>query len=76
MSRCDVCGNEASRPTTVSEVFRVEGRMVLVENVPARVCTRCGELTFDRKSAERIRRMVHGEGTVRRHITMDVFAYA
>ena len=40
MSKCEVCGNEAFRDMTVDEVFKIEGRMVMVERIPARVCVR------------------------------------
>ena len=75
MSKCEVCGNATRRETTSNEVFTVEGRLVMVENVPAQACARCGETTFDRSSAERIRRIVHGERQALRHISVDVFAY-
>jgi YgiT-type zinc finger domain-containing protein len=76
MSKCDVCGNTTSRETTVSEVFNIEGRLVMVENIPAKACARCGEMTFDRAIAEKIRRIAHDHKRARRHISVDVFAYA
>jgi len=76
MSKCEVCGNTTFRETTVNELFDIEGRLVMIENVPARACTRCGETTFDRASAEKIRRIVHDEKHARRRISVDVFAYA
>ena len=54
----------------------IGGRHVLVEGIPARVCTRCGEATFSRETTERIRRMVHGEAHPVRAVAMEVFAYA
>lgn len=49
-------------PEQVDEGFDIDGRRVLVEDIPAQVCTRCGEATFSRETTERIRRIVHGEG--------------
>ncbi len=60
----------------VNEVFDIDGERILVENIPARVCQRCGEETFSRETTERIRRMVHGEPKPVRSISMDVFHYA
>jgi hypothetical protein len=37
---------------------------VLVENIPASVCARCGEATFSRETTERIRRMLYGEAAI------------
>jgi HTH-type transcriptional regulator/antitoxin MqsA len=75
MNRCHVCGNAEFREETVSEVFQIDGKTILVENIPARVCTRCGEPTFSRETTEKIRRMVHGEADPIRTVRMDVFAY-
>lgn len=60
--KCHVCGGEVARNKFVNEVLEVEGRRVLVEHIPAEVCTRCGEATFSRETTERIRLLVHGEG--------------
>ena len=75
MFRCHVCGKTESRQELVSEVFEIDGRPVQVEQVPAMVCLHCGELVFSRETAERVRRMVHGEATPIKSIQMDVFAY-
>ena len=71
MFHCHVCGHNAAKSELVSEVFNLEGRRVLVENIPALVCEHCGELTFSRETTERIRQMVRGTG---RPVPMDVFA--
>lgn len=76
MFRCHVCGSTEESQERVSEVFVIEGKRVIVEDIPASVCARCGEATFSRETTERIRRMVHGEATPLRTEVMDVFAYA
>ncbi len=76
MFRCYVCGSTEENQERVSEVFVIEGKHVLVEEIPASVCARCGETTFSRETTERIRRMVHGEAAPLRAEVMDVFAYA
>ncbi len=43
MFHCHVCGHDAAKSELVSEVFNLEGRRVLVENIPALVCEHCGE---------------------------------
>ena len=35
---CDVCGATEFRMESVSEVFIVDGKRILVEHIPARVC--------------------------------------
>jgi YgiT-type zinc finger domain-containing protein len=64
------------REELVNEVFLVDGKFVLVENIPARVCTHCSEATFSRETTEKIRRMVHGEAQPVKSIQVDVFAFA
>jgi YgiT-type zinc finger domain-containing protein len=61
MFRCHVCGATEAHQTSVDEVFAINGKYVLVEGIPASICTRCGEATFSCEKTERIRRMVHGE---------------
>lgn len=76
MKRCDVCGNSTFRRESVEETFHIEGHLVLVEKIPAQVCGRCGEATFDRRTAEKIRRMVHDKKRPTRTVKVEVFAYA
>jgi YgiT-type zinc finger domain-containing protein len=72
---CHVCGSTEARDEFVSEVFQIDGHPVLVEHIPARICQRCGEPVFDRETAERVRRLVHGEAKPVKSVQMDVFAY-
>lgn len=60
----------------VSEVFVVDGRRVLVENIPAQVCMRCGEMTFSREATEKVRRMLQGEAEPVGVISLEVFSFA
>jgi YgiT-type zinc finger domain-containing protein len=76
LEKCHICGSTESRTEVVSEVFDIDGQHVLVEQIPARVCTRCGEATFSRDTTERIRRMVHGEARPVKSVPLNVFAYA
>ena len=76
MFRCDVCGSTEARNEFVDEVFNIDGELVLVEHIPAKVCSRCGEAVFSRETTEKIRRMVHGEAQSSKSIQMDVFAFA
>jgi YgiT-type zinc finger domain-containing protein len=76
MFKCHVCGSTSATDQSVSEVFTIDGRPVLVEHIPAQVCDRCGEATFSRTTTEKVRRLVHGEGRPVRTVPMDVFAMA
>jgi YgiT-type zinc finger domain-containing protein len=76
MTKCDVCGNTSFHRKHVEEVFHIGGHLVVVEGIPARVCDRCADATFERETTETIRRMVHGEKRPTRQVNVDVFAYA
>ncbi len=75
MVKCDVCGSTESRNKFVSEIFWIDGKPVLVEKIPAKVCRRCGEAVFSRQTTEKIRKMVHGESKTFKSIPIDVFEY-
>lgn len=76
MHQCHVCGSTEFHDELVNEVFHVGGKPVPVENIPARVCARCGDIIFNRETTEKIRRRLHGEAKPVRSLNIDVFAYA
>ena len=49
--QCHVCSSTEAKQECVSEVFMIAGKRVLVENIPASVCARCGEATFRRDNS-------------------------
>ena len=75
MPDCPVCGAGRSRDGLVEDVFRVGDRYVLIGRIPARVCVRCGEQSFSRATAERIRRMAHGGAEPVRSVPLTVFEF-
>ena len=76
MFRRHVCGNTSAKSDFVNEIFTVEGKRMLVEQIPAQVCERCGEATFSRETTEKIRQLVHGAGQPVRTVPLEVFAFA
>lgn len=76
MFQCHVCGSAEHREELVNEVFQFDGKPVLVENIPAQVCVRCGEEIFSRETTEKVRLLVHGKAKPIKSVQMDVFAYA
>ncbi|HWR20510.1 MAG TPA: YgiT-type zinc finger protein [Verrucomicrobiae bacterium] len=75
MFRCHVCGATESSNKLVREVFDIDGRPVLVEEIPATICAHCGEPVFSRETTERVRLLVHGAAKPVKSVTMDVFAF-
>ena len=76
MFTCSICGAREGREEFVEEVFRIDGKYVLVDRIPASVCARCGEETFSRETTERIRVMVHGQAQPTKSIALKVFEFA
>ncbi len=76
MFTCGVCNGKESRRELVEEVFRLEGRYVLVGSVPSTVCQRCGERSFSRETTEKVRQLVHGEAKAAKSVPMQVYEFA
>lgn len=76
MPKCDVCRGGETREELADERFRIDGQYVMVDGVPAVVCGQCGEQTFSRETAEKVRLMVHGEGKAVRSLSVQVFRFA
>ena len=76
MFKCPVCGCADSRKERVKDVFQVNGRYVLVNDVPAIVCQRCGEESVSSETAERVRLLVNGDCQPKRTVEMEVFEFA
>ena len=76
MFTCIVCNSEESRTEMVEEVFKVDGRYVLVGSVPSTVCERCGERSFSRETTEKVRQLVHGQAEAAKSVPMKVYELA
>lgn len=74
--KCTVCGIGVRERKTVDEAFFMNGRWVVVEHIPADVCSHCGEVTFDADIAEHVRKIVHSGKRPRTAIEANVYEYA
>ena len=75
MSNCHICGSNNFTQELVNETFEIQGKLMLVELIPAQVCSRCGEITFSSETAENIRIMLNSKQKPNKSIQIDVFAY-
>ncbi|MBI4870452.1 MAG: YgiT-type zinc finger protein [Candidatus Riflebacteria bacterium] len=73
--RCDLCGCGSFRQGVVSETFRVGGRIVLVEGIPADVCCNCGDETISAAVSERVRQLVREPQEAPRVVMAELLAY-
>jgi YgiT-type zinc finger domain-containing protein len=60
----------------VSYAIEVDGRFIIVENVPARVCVETGERLFSPETVERLQHTVWERQKPRRVIETPVFEFA
>ena len=68
--------NETLTEQTVTYHLEIEGRLVLVENVPARVNVETGERQFSPEAVERLQQAVWERCRPVRVIETPVFEYA
>jgi YgiT-type zinc finger domain-containing protein len=61
MFNCHICYSEESHTEYVNEIFEIDRQFHLVENIPATVCSRCGEEIFSNETTETIRVMLHSQ---------------
>jgi len=70
--RCDICGGNREKKLVSYHIF-FEGRLVVVENVPAEVCGQCGEQYFDPNTVEMLQKTVWSKKKPRRIIETPVY---
>ncbi|WAM37147.1 type II toxin-antitoxin system MqsA family antitoxin [Caldicellulosiruptor acetigenus] len=56
--RCPLCGGEL-REGRVNHVVDIEGRTIIVKNVPALVCEQCGESYIEDEVAIKLEKIVN-----------------
>jgi YgiT-type zinc finger domain-containing protein len=73
---CTCCGAE-TREDTVKAAFWGRQGLVAIEDIPARVCQRCGEQFYDDQTARRIEDIVTGSAAnPGREVIVPVFSLA
>ena len=73
--KCNVCGVGTREPKTIDEAFLIDGRWIVVEHIPAEVCSHCGEVSFDAGITDRVRQIVQSGKRPRTAIEADVYEY-
>jgi YgiT-type zinc finger domain-containing protein len=60
----------------VKYTLEVDGNLIVVENVPARVCVETGEQLFTPETVERLQSLVSGKSLPKRVMEVPVFEFA
>jgi HTH-type transcriptional regulator/antitoxin MqsA len=70
---CEYCGGEIVEKR-VTLTRKVKGQYVLIENVPAGVCTKCGTRYFSANVLKTVEESVRGRRHIDREIVIPVYA--
>ena len=68
---CEFCGGQTEKKK-VKRQHWLHGKLYIVENVEAEVCTECGERYFYAKVLDEIDRLLETEHEVREKIDVEV----
>jgi len=60
----------------VTYTLEVDGKLIIIENVPARVCLETGEQFFSPETVERLQQMIWEQRKPSRIIEVPVFEFA
>lgn len=72
---CYFCkGKVVQQPTSVD--FWWGDDLKIIENVPAGICTQCGEKYFDSQVYKQMERLTKGSGSAMRRLSVDVVRYS
>ncbi len=74
--KCDVCMIGERQSQLIRYHVEVDGKLMVVERVPAMVCDRCGETSVAPLVASSVQRIVWGAGTPARSIETPVYDFA
>ncbi len=69
---CEYCGGEIVEKR-VTLTRKVKGQYVLIENVPAGVCTKCGTRYFSANVLKTVEESVRGRRHIDREIVIPVY---
>lgn len=60
----------------VTYTVEVDGKLIVIENVPARVCLETGEQLFSAETVERIQQLIRNKQKPTRVMEVPVFEFA
>ena len=73
--RCAFCKGDTEE-RVIRYVQEFDGRVVIIENVPAQVCTQCGEQLIQPEIAEKVQKIVWGEVPQPKTVEVDSYNFA
>ncbi len=73
--QCHNCGNEKFTEQNVEQVFNIDGKIYLLKNIPAMVCSRCEEAYFLPSTQRAVMDMINNNRNVISKIEADVMEF-
>ncbi|MHB8776138.1 MAG: YgiT-type zinc finger protein [Anaerolineales bacterium] len=70
------CPKETFVPEKVTYTIEVDGQLIVIEHVPARVCVETGEQLFSAETVERIQQLILNKQKPARMMEVPVFEFA
>ena len=74
LMQCVICRHGTPQPGTVTVTLEWGATVIVIKDVPAEVCSQCGEYSLDEKTTSHIMNMA--EQAVQRHAGAEIFRYA
>ncbi|MEG5039524.1 MULTISPECIES: YgiT-type zinc finger protein [unclassified Microcoleus] len=71
-----ICRKQTMVEQKVTYTLEVNGKFIIIENVPARVCVETGERFFSPETGERLQKMIWEDRKPTRVIETPVFEFA
>lgn len=68
---CEFCGGQTIKKK-VKRHHRLHGKLYIIENVEAEICSQCGERYFHAKTLDDIDRLLTAEHEVKERIEVEV----
>ncbi len=72
--KCAICGGYLEEKATKLEVW-VDGKLLVIEDVPARVCENCGEKYFSAKVSKQIDKLLESKIKAERKLEVPIFSF-
>ncbi len=73
---CSNCGNNNFSEGKIDKVFNIEGKLCLVENIPAFLCNRCQEPILTIETTEHIRFILKSNQKPSKIVTTQVYEFS
>ena len=68
--------NETMKEAKVTYTLETDGKFVIIENVPARVCVETGEQFFSPETVERLQQTIWGREKPKKVVESPVYEFA